>query len=90
MYLHIGDGFFLKTSNIIAIIVWKGQFEINKANKSFLDQLRLQGKVRDYSTVINAKSMIISDDYIYISPVTPEGLAGRRKKGVPRGYQKNV
>ena len=91
MYLHIGSDVLLSTSDIIAIIGYKGDEDNNKLNKSFLQQVYKEGEVINISNLAteNAKSMVlVNNNLIYISPISPQTLYKRSKKfGLSEGLK---
>ncbi len=76
MYLHLGNDISLRESEIISI----HDFEIFRSgeNKSYFDRMRKQ-KAVIYSNCLlkNARSLIITEDKIYLSAISPMTLKSR-------------
>jgi len=80
VYIHIGTNVLLRSTELIAIIGRKGDFDKNKINKRYLRLKQNEGKVIDLSSN-NAKSFILAnDDRVYISPISPKTLKIRSRR----------
>jgi regulator of extracellular matrix RemA (YlzA/DUF370 family) len=93
MYLHIGSDVLISTSEIIALISYRGTETGNSINTKFLQHVCKNGGVIDISNTVrkNAKSLVLVDnDLVYISPVTPLTIYKRSKNfGLSEGLKVN-
>ena len=89
MYLHIGTNVLIRTVDIIAIIGRKGKKD--KMNQQFLEQVQKEGEIIDISDLVseNAKSMVmVTNNRVYISPISPQTLYRRSKNyGLSEGLK---
>ena len=91
MYLHIGTDVLIRAEEIIAIINRKGIKDKNKINRRFLKKILKDGEIIDISNkeTENAKSMVlVNQNRVYISPISPQTLYKRSKKfGLSEGLK---
>lgn len=91
MYLHIGSDMLVRTVEIIAIISYKATTGTRNINSDFLEQVKKNGKIINLSNLKtkNAKSFVITNKIVYISPISSETLYNRSKKfGLSEGLKK--
>ncbi len=82
MYIHIGTNVLLRSTELIAIIGRKGDFDKNKINKRYLRLKQNEGKVIDLSSN-NAKSFILAnDDRVSLSPISLKIRSRRIEKSI--------
>jgi regulator of extracellular matrix RemA (YlzA/DUF370 family) len=91
MFLHIGTNVMIRTNEMIAIIDRKGNDDKNKINKKFLEKIKDIGEIIDISDLEteNAKSMVlVNNNVIYFSPISPQTLYKRSKNfGISEGLK---
>jgi extracellular matrix regulatory protein B len=83
MYLHIGTDVMVRVSQIVAILDYKGIEDVEKKNQLFVKAFMKEGEVINITEVgrENAKSLVIvNNDLIYISPISPQTLRKRCNK----------
>jgi hypothetical protein len=68
MYIHLGGQFVVQTKDLITILDY-GDKEVEKKLKSFLDHSEEQGSLVWISKE-ETKSIVVTDQYIYASPVS--------------------
>ncbi len=80
MYLHIGTDVLLREKDVIAIIGRKGEKDKSRINRRFLKQKENEGKINNISNNNEKSFVITSDDFVYISPISPQTLSKRSRK----------
>jgi hypothetical protein len=68
MYIHLGGQFVVQTRDLIAILDY-GDQDVEKKLKNFLDHSEKQGSLVWISKE-ETKSIVVTDQYIYASPVS--------------------
>lgn len=79
MYIHIGTDVAVKKKEIIAIIRTKGDKSRKKINSVFLQKKAEKGKLIDLSCQNEKSFVVMSDNVVYISPISPDTLIKRCK-----------
>ena len=82
MFLHLGNNETIPREEILAII----EIEKNKVQRSLAGEYSRQGKqVTEIVPLSRAKSLIISPERIYFSPISSKTLARRIEALIDRG-----
>lgn len=74
MYVHVGGDVMVPRARVIAI-VGVGVLDTSPETRQFFDRMRSLAKVEGERKY--AKSMVILDDRIYLSSISPSTLARR-------------
>lgn len=76
MYLHLGSDILIRKDKVVAII----DLEIatlSKINENFLDKLKNDKKINHISTLGKEKTLIITSNGYYLSPISSTTLFKR-------------
>lgn len=76
MYLHIGDARIVFSREVIGIFKYD-QYD-NMINREFLESLP-EGKINIIAKAEKPKSFVVTDNKVFLSPISPLTL-GRRQK----------
>lgn len=83
MFLHLGNDFLISTENIIAIINLDQEQQLNRTTKDIIELGIAERKLTRISD--KEKSLIITDDKIYLSPISSTTLQKRWQEPYKEG-----
>jgi len=77
MYLHIGDARIVFSREVIGIFQYD-QYD-NMINREFLESLP-EGAMKVIAKAEKPKSFVVTDNTVFLSPISPLTLGRRQKK----------
>ena len=83
MYMHLGEDILVRQNEIVAVIDIKTAMG-DGANRAFLNNAEKNGKIHRIIEKREEKSLVITVDKCYLSPISPptleKGRAGVKKR----------
>jgi len=76
MFLHLGNNYMVRKDKIIAILDMETT-KNSQISRNFLSNILKNNRVQRISEVGKEKSIIITDDSFYLSPITSSTLQKR-------------
>ncbi|MGE5380962.1 MAG: extracellular matrix regulator RemB [Methylocystaceae bacterium] len=86
MFLHLGNDYLVSTSDIVAIINLDIDHPLDRVTKDIIELGIAERKLQRIGGIGKEKSLIITNDKIYLSPISSTTLQKRGQEPFKEGY----
>ncbi|MGE5449787.1 MAG: extracellular matrix regulator RemB [Methanomassiliicoccales archaeon] len=86
MFLHLGNDYLIGTDEIVAIVNLDNEYPLGRATKDIIELGIAERKLIRIGGVGKEKSLIITGDKIYLSPISSTTLQKRGQAPYKEGY----
>jgi len=86
MFLHLGNDFLLSSEEIIAIVNLDNSQTLDRSTKDIIELGAAERRLVRIAGAGKEKSLIITDDKVYLSPISSITLQKRGQEPYKEGY----
>lgn len=86
MFLHLGNDFLIKNEEIIAIINLDTEVPLDRSTRDIIELGEAERRLVRIAAGGKEKSLIVTDDKVYLSPISSLTLQKRGQEPYKEGY----